>query len=114
MREYDSSSPTRPCLGAIWAQTDAGIIGRDGTMPWRAPEDLAHFKTVTMGYSLPSFISKKMKMEEFRVFISGENLWTFTNYSGLDPETVDIATGIDNGVAYPLARKISIGLTLKF
>ncbi len=72
------------------------------------------FKTVTMGYSLPSFISKKMKMEEFRVFISGENLWTFTNYSGLDPETVDIATGIDNGVAYPLARKISIGLTLKF
>ena len=49
MREYDSSSPARPCLGAIWAQTDAGIIGRDGTMPWRAPEDLAHFKTVTVG-----------------------------------------------------------------
>ena len=43
MREYDSSSPARPCLGAIWAQTDAGIIGRDGTMPWRAPEDLALF-----------------------------------------------------------------------
>ena len=41
--------PAQPCLGAIWAQTDAGIIGRDGTMPWRAPEDLAHFKTVTMG-----------------------------------------------------------------
>ena len=49
MREYGSSSPARPCLGAIWAQTDAGIIGRDGTMPWRAPEDLAHFKTVTVG-----------------------------------------------------------------
>ena len=49
MREYESPSPARPCLGAIWAQTDAGIIGRDGTMPWRAPEDLAHFKTVTVG-----------------------------------------------------------------
>lgn len=36
-------------LGAIWAQTDAGIIGRDGDMPWRAPEDLAHFKAVTLG-----------------------------------------------------------------
>ena len=36
-------------LGAIWAQTDAGIIGRDGDMPWRAPEDLAHFKKVTLG-----------------------------------------------------------------
>ena len=33
-------------LGAIWAQTDAGIIGRDGDMPWYAPEDLAHFKKV--------------------------------------------------------------------
>ena len=49
MREDESPSPAQPCLGAIWAQTDAGIIGRDGTMPWRAPEDLAHFKTVTMG-----------------------------------------------------------------
>ena len=36
-------------LGAIWAQTDAGIIGRNGDMPWYAPEDLAHFKKVTLG-----------------------------------------------------------------
>lgn len=36
-------------LGAIWAQTDAGVIGRAGDMPWRAPEDLAHFKAVTLG-----------------------------------------------------------------
>ena len=38
-----------PRLGAIWAQTSAGVIGRDGTMPWCAPEDLAHFKAVTVG-----------------------------------------------------------------
>ena len=36
-------------LAAIWAQTDAGIIGRNGDMPWYAPEDLAHFKKVTLG-----------------------------------------------------------------
>lgn len=36
-------------LGAIWAQTDAGVIGRARDMPWRAPEDLAHFKAVTLG-----------------------------------------------------------------
>ena len=36
-------------LGAIWTQTDTGIIGRDGDMPWYAPEDLAHFKKVTLG-----------------------------------------------------------------
>lgn len=36
-------------LGAVWAQTENRIIGRDGDMPWFAPEDLAHFKEVTLG-----------------------------------------------------------------
>lgn len=34
-------------LGAIWAQAGNGVIGRNGDMPWYAPEDLAHFKSVT-------------------------------------------------------------------
>lgn len=50
MSKQDHQLPTAtPRLGAIWAQTDAGIIGCDGTMPWYAPEDLAHFKAVTVG-----------------------------------------------------------------
>lgn len=36
-------------LGAVWAQTDTGVMGRGGLMPWYAPEDLAHFRSVTMG-----------------------------------------------------------------
>ena len=36
-------------LGAIWAQTDKGIIGRNGTMPWNVPEDLKHFQRTTVG-----------------------------------------------------------------
>lgn len=38
-----------PVLGAVWAQTQDGVIGRGGDMPWYAPEDLAHFKAVTLG-----------------------------------------------------------------
>lgn len=38
-----------PVLGAIWAQTDKGVIGRNGTMPWHVPEDLKHFQRTTAG-----------------------------------------------------------------
>ncbi|MDY6051376.1 MAG: dihydrofolate reductase [Rothia sp. (in: high G+C Gram-positive bacteria)] len=38
-----------PQLGAIWAQASNGVIGRDGDMPWYAPEDLNHFKQTTLG-----------------------------------------------------------------
>jgi len=50
MSKQDHQLPAEPPrLGAIWAQTSSGVIGRDGTMPWYAPEDLAHFKAVTLG-----------------------------------------------------------------
>ena len=36
-------------LGAIVAVADNGVIGRDGGLPWRLPDDLAHFKAITLG-----------------------------------------------------------------
>ena len=36
-------------VGLIWAQSTSGVIGREGTIPWHLPEDLARFKTLTMG-----------------------------------------------------------------
>lgn len=35
-------------VGLIWAQAHGGVIGAEGGMPWHVPEDLAHFKEVTM------------------------------------------------------------------
>ena len=36
-------------VGLIWAEAHDGVIGASGTMPWHVPEDLAHFKEVTLG-----------------------------------------------------------------
>ncbi|MFH8796092.1 dihydrofolate reductase [Streptomyces sp. NPDC017941] len=37
-------------VGLIWAQTPAGVIGADNAIPWRLPEDMAHFKATTLGH----------------------------------------------------------------
>lgn len=36
-------------VGLVWAEASGGVIGADGGMPWHVPEDLAHFKSLTMG-----------------------------------------------------------------
>ena len=37
-------------LALVWAQTPGGVIGRDGTLPWHLPEDLARFRRLTSGH----------------------------------------------------------------
>ena len=39
-------------LALVWAQTPAGVIGADGTLPWHLPEDLARFRSLTSGHAV--------------------------------------------------------------
>jgi len=39
-------------VGLIWAQSTSGVIGRDGGIPWRLPEDQTRFKELTMGHTV--------------------------------------------------------------
>ena len=48
------------------------------------------------------------------MFITGENLFLLTNYSGLDPELVNPTQGVDNMGSYPLPRKFTVGLSVNF
>ena len=68
-------------------------------------------KTLTIGYTLPQRVRKFMGFG-VRVFATGENLFTITNYKGADPESVDTVTGIDGLGNYPLSTRLTFGLTL--
>lgn len=43
------ASSVPPGIGLIWAESEGGVIGSRGVMPWHLPEDLAHFKAITSG-----------------------------------------------------------------
>jgi TonB-linked SusC/RagA family outer membrane protein len=66
-------------------------------------------KNVTLGYTMPTNLIQKIKLHSARFYISGQNLFTFTNYSGFDPEVG--TNGIDNNV-YPVTRTVTVGINL--
>ncbi len=72
-------------------------------------------KQLTLGYNLSGQVAKQAHFSGVRIFATVENLFYLTNYSyKTNPETVDIYTGLDDGSAYPLPRKWTLGLTLNF
>lgn len=72
-------------------------------------------KNATLGYTIPNELIKKLSVQNLRLFVAAQNLFTITGYSGLDPElgNSDPAfMGIDMGW-YPQARSFMVGLSLK-
>ena len=83
-------------------------------------EDASYIRlrNVTLSYNIPASLTSKMRMQNLRVFVSGTNLLTLTDYSGYDPEanTFGQSTtliGIDIG-GYPQAKIFQFGLSASF
>ena len=73
---------------------------------------------ITFGYSLPKSLLKKVFAENLRLYASANNLYTFTKYSGFDPEVSTrngsgTTPGVDWG-AYPRSRAFVFGLSITF
>lgn len=81
-------------------------------------EDGSYFKlrNVTLGYTLPKNLLQAAKFEELRVYVTGQNLVTFTKYLGLDPDFTapDLWRRGHDEVRYPNARTVSLGLQFRF
>ncbi|MFA4866735.1 MAG: TonB-dependent receptor [Pedobacter sp.] len=74
-------------------------------------------KTVSLGYNVPKPVLSKIKISAVRVFLSAQNLYTWTKYSGLDPEVStynSVLTGGFDYSGYPRARTLAFGANITF
>jgi hypothetical protein len=85
---------------------------------WIENGSFLKLKTLTVGYSLPADVAKKLTVSKVRVYVSSQNLFTITKYTGLDPEIGvqggnATQNGVDNGT-YPSSRFYTVGLNVTF
>jgi len=85
-------------LALVWAQTPTGVIGRDGTLPWHVPEDMAHFRELTRGHPV---IMGRATWESlpprFRPLPDRDNI-VLTRRPGFEAAGALVAHGIDEAL----------------
>jgi TonB-linked SusC/RagA family outer membrane protein len=85
---------------------------------WIEDGSYVRLKNLTLGYTLPTALLSKARVGSLRVYVSGQNLLTWTDYSGYDPEVAadpfsSTSLGRDFGV-YPQSRTYTVGLNATF
>ena len=83
---------------------------------WVKDGSFVRLKTAQLGYTLPAKWMKTVFIQNFRVYVAGENLLTFTKYEGFDPEMASdgyTTIGVDRGI-YPQSRTITLGASITF
>ncbi|UYQ94061.1 TonB-dependent receptor [Chitinophaga horti] len=69
-------------------------------------------RNVTLAYDLPADFLRRARINNARVFVSGDNLWTGTRFSGTDPE-VNVSGGYSD-TKYPISKKFMLGVSIGF
>jgi len=108
-------SPTNPTN----AMTGLGISPYDGmTSRWLEDGSFVRLQNVTLSWDIPSSFGSRVGAERLRMYLSGQNLHTWTKYSWYDPEassrgTSDLSLGWDDS-SYPGVRTFTLGMNVGF
>jgi hypothetical protein len=108
-----------PRLGYQFAPNDRGINenARGDSDRWIEDGSFLRLRNIELGYTIPAKFLGTAGLNNARIYISGQNLVTFSKYRGLDPDVVgadiNLQPGVDNG-NYPSSRIISFGLNVGF
>jgi len=83
--------------------------------------DFIRLRNMSLGYSLPNSVTEKINVGRIRLYFTGFNLLTFTDYDGYDPESTDDSTAAANNIqvgetfySAPPARTYTLGLNIDF
>ncbi len=97
---------------------DDNTLNNVPSSAWIENGSYLKLKNLTIGYSLPSSLTNRFRITKIRAYVSSQNLFTITKYTGHDPEIGiqggnAIFSGVDNGV-YPSSRFFTFGLNVTF
>lgn len=121
---YSSDAfPTSPVIKDHWTpqhQTDVpSFSGSEyvNSSRWVEKGAYLRLKNITLGYRIPRKLLSKIGCSSARIYLSANNLWTITDYSGFDPEAsmgsdAD-AAGVDRGI-YPSSKSFLVGVDISF
>lgn len=108
---WTSENPTNRMYGVKGARVSnySSRVIEDGSF--------LRLKSLTLGYSIPRSLLKKINIYSLRFYVTGHNLFTITNYSGFDPEVSTRGTSVTPGFdfsAYPRSRNFIFGANVTF
>ncbi|TKG93985.1 TonB-dependent receptor [Puteibacter caeruleilacunae] len=105
----DSWSETNKDAKYPLAWVDSRSVNNRTSSVWLKDSPFARLKSVNFGYTLPNKVLEKTPLESVRVFVSGENLFTWSSFKEFDPEVESGA-----GSYYPQQKTVSMGVRISF
>ncbi len=114
LKKWTVNNPTNE----LWGTTGLTYGGGDASNSyWVEDGSFLRLSNITLGYNLPKSLISRWNISKARIYLSGDNLMVWTNYSGYDPEVSvgfdNLAPGVDWG-AYPRSRSVRVGIKLDF
>ena len=111
---YNSWSPENPTsdIPAVWLGS-GGTAGNNGYLTTYHLPDASYLrlKNLNLSYTIPKKIIDKISLQELTVYVSGDNILTFTKFPGIDPE---LPSQSSRGSAYPQVTIYNVGVKIKF
>jgi TonB-linked SusC/RagA family outer membrane protein len=119
LKPWTPTNPSNTTPRAVFG-TEGADNAQFASDRWIEDGSFLRIQNVRLGYTLPETFSRLLGSPDAqpRIYVNIQNLYTFTDFSNWDPETLGfgdaLARGIDDGTIYPNVRTVTFGLDLRF